>query len=306
MTARAAEVVTIVGPTASGKSALSLDVAQHLGGEIINADSMQVYRGMDIGTGKLALTERRGIPHHMLDVWDINEPANVADYQRTARECIAQIRSRGAVPILVGGSGLYVRAVLDDLQFPGTDAELRAGLLAELESLGAQALHERLRHVDPNAASAILPSNGRRIVRALEVIALTGTFTATLPQPRDAIASVTIGLEPDRAELDRRVNARVDLMWDAGFVDEVNALRERGLDDSPTARQALGYAQILSALQAGTDPDQAKEPTKVATRKFARRQMSWFRRDRATHWIAPHEADLTVQIARLWEQSRAS
>ncbi|NDB17840.1 MAG: tRNA (adenosine(37)-N6)-dimethylallyltransferase MiaA, partial [Actinobacteria bacterium] len=198
---RVAQVVTIVGPTASGKSALSLDVAEIIGGEVINADSMQVYRGMDVGTGKLSAAERRGIAHHLLDIWEIDAPANVAQYQRLARDRIADVLSRGAVPILVGGSGLYVRAVLDDLRFPGTDPELRARLLEELELLGPLALHERLREQDSDAAAAILPTNGRRIVRALEVVALTGAFAAALPEPRDVITSVTVGLDLPRDDL---------------------------------------------------------------------------------------------------------
>lgn len=304
---RAPRVITLVGPTASGKTSLSLDLAELIGGEVINADSMQVYRGMDIGTAKVPLSQRRGIAHHLIDLWEIDVPANVAEYQGLARACIDEIAARGRVPIIVGGSGLYVRAILDDLRFPGTDPELRASLLAELEQVGAVAMHARLAAVDAAAAAAILPTNSRRIVRALEVVELTGkAFTATLPAPNRVVPSLTVGLQLSRPELDARIDARVDRMWADGFVDEVRRLRLRGLATTPTARQALGYAQILAALEEGADPDTACQPTKAATRKFARRQMSWFLRDDATTWVDAVEPDAGTHIAALWEQSRVA
>src|SRR5215217_8983659 len=234
-------IVAVVGATASGKSELALDLAERLGGEIVNTDAMQVYRGMDIGTAKLPVAERRGIPHHLLDLLDVTEPATVAEFQRWARAAIADCRDRAVVPVLVGGSALYTRAILDEFEFPGTDPEVRARYDAALAELGAEALHHRLTEVDPNAAAAIIPTNGRRIVRALEVIEITGgPFVATLPPPVYADAdTVQVGVDIDRPTLDVRIAARVDRMWDAGFVDEVSALAERGLRDGLTANRAL-------------------------------------------------------------------
>ncbi|HST67577.1 MAG TPA: tRNA (adenosine(37)-N6)-dimethylallyltransferase MiaA [Mycobacteriales bacterium] len=273
-------LVALVGPTATGKTALAVELAQRLDGEIVNADSMQLYRGMDIGTAKPTAAERRGVPHHVLDLWDVTERANVADYQRTARAAVEDVLARGRTPLLVGGSGLYVRAVVDELEFPGTDPELRARLEAELAALGAPALHTRLSEVDPVAAQGILPSNGRRLVRALEVIELTGRpFAATLPAPVERYDTVQIGL--DRADLDARVDTRVDRMWAAGLVAEVRALEERGLRDGPTASRALGYQQVLAL----GDTAAARAETKRATRRFVRRQRSWFRRDPRVIWL---------------------
>jgi tRNA dimethylallyltransferase len=273
-------LITLVGPTATGKSALAVELAQRLGGEVVNADSMQLYRGLDIGTAKPTATEQQGVPHHLLDLWDVTERANVADYQRTARAAIDDVLARGRVPLLVGGSGLYVRAVVDELEFPGTDPDLRARLESELAALGAPALHMRLSEVDPVAAQGILPSNGRRLVRALEVIELTGRpFTATLPPPAERYDTVQIGL--DRADLDERVETRVDRMWAAGLVAEVRALEARGLRDGPTAGRALGYQQVLAL----GDTDAAQAETKRATRRFVRRQRSWFRRDPRVIWL---------------------
>jgi tRNA dimethylallyltransferase len=279
-------VVAVVGPTAAGKSALSLRLAQALGGEVINADSMQLYRGMDIGTAKLTEAERAGVPHHLLDIWPVTQAASVSEYQRLARQAIAAVRGRGAVPILVGGSGLYVRAALDKLEFPGTDAGLRARLEAELDRAGAAALHARLAGVDPAAAAAILPSNGRRIVRALEVLELSGRpFSATLPQYESVYPAVQIGVQLPRAELDQRVAQRVTRMWELGLVDEVRALAAAGLREGRTASRALGYAQVLRFLDgAGTEPEAAAQ-TVQATRKFIRRQESWFRRDPRIRWL---------------------
>src|SRR6201986_1075014 len=252
-------VIAVVGPTAAGKSGLAVELALALDGEVINADSMQVYRGMDIGTAKLTLAKRRGVPHHLLDVWDVRQPANVADYQRLARAAIADVTARGKVPILAGGSGLYVRAALNDLTFPGTDPAVRDRLESELERDGAAALHTRLAALDPAAAQAILPSNGRRIVRALEVIELTGRpFTATLPDYTASRPAVQLGLRPARDELDRRIDTRVDQMWAAGFEDEVRRLEQAGLREGRTASRALGYPQLLRHPTGEWPLDQAR------------------------------------------------
>ena len=246
---RPPRAVAVVGPTAAGKSALSLRLAEAAGGEIINADSMQLYRGMDIGTAKLTLAERGGVPHHLLDIWDVTQAASVSQYQQLARAAIADIHARGRVPILVGGSGLYVRAALDKLEFPGTDPDLRADLEDELARAGAPALHARLASADPAAAAAILPSNGRRIVRALEVLQLSGRpFSATLPQYESVYDAVQIGVQLPRAELDRRIGDRVTRMWELGLVDEVRQLAAAGLREGRTASRALGYAQVLRFL----------------------------------------------------------
>ncbi|HWS33308.1 MAG TPA: tRNA (adenosine(37)-N6)-dimethylallyltransferase MiaA [Actinoplanes sp.] len=277
-------VVTVVGPTAAGKSALSIALARELGGEVVNADSMQLYRGMDIGTAKLTEAERDGVPHHLLDIWDVTEPAAVAEYQRLARAAIDDIFARGGVPLLVGGSGLYIRAVLEDFEFPGTDPEIRARLEAELAETGSGVLHARLADRDPEAAAKILPSNGRRIVRALEVIELTGQpFTASLPDPRPVYESVQLGVDRDTAELDERIALRVDLMWAAGLIGEVRGLA--GIRDGRTASRALGYQQALAQIDGELTEEQAKADTVQGTRRFVRRQRSWFRRDPAVHWL---------------------
>ncbi|MFL6130031.1 MAG: tRNA (adenosine(37)-N6)-dimethylallyltransferase MiaA [Mycobacteriales bacterium] len=284
-------LVAVVGPTATGKSGLAVALAERLGGEVVNADSMQLYRGMDIGTAKPGPAERRRVPHHLLDVWDVTERASVAEYQRLARAAIDTVLDRGRVPLLVGGSGLYVRAVLDDLDFPGTDPELRARLEAELAAAGPATLHARLSQVDPEAARGILPSNGRRLVRALEVVELTGRpFAATLPTPAAGYGAVQVGL--DRSDLDGRVRSRVDRMWAAGFVGEVRRLAARGLRDGPTASRALGYRQVLASLDGRYDEATAHAETVRATRRFARRQRSWFRRDPRVEWLDAARPDL--------------
>ncbi|WP_433479607.1 tRNA (adenosine(37)-N6)-dimethylallyltransferase MiaA [Spirillospora sp. CA-142024] len=287
-------MIAVVGATAAGKSDLAVELAIRLGGEAVNADSMQLYRGMDIGTAKLTADEMRGVPHHLLDIWDVTATASVAEYQRLSAEVIAGIRGRGRTPVLVGGSGLYVRAALDHLEFPGTDPAVRARLEAELSEAGPDALHERLRGLDPAAAEAILPSNGRRIVRALEVIEISGRpFTATLPEHRyryDAV--VQIGLSVPRAELDERIALRVRRMWDAGLVDEVRGLEKRGLREGLTAGRALGYAQVLRFLAGESTEDEAREDTVRTTRRFARRQESWFRRDPRVRWLPYDDPDL--------------
>jgi len=286
MAADVTRVVAVVGPTAAGKSALAVRLALELGGEVINADSMQLYRGMDIGTAKLTADERRGVPHYLLDVWDVRQTANVADYQRLAGAVIEDITVRGRVPILVGGSGLYIRAALGDLNFPGTDPATRERLEAELAAEGPAALHARLYALDPAAAASILPSNGRRIVRALEVIELSGgPFIATLPVYEASRPAVQIGVRVSRAELDRRIAARVGQMWAAGFEQEVRALARAGLRDGRTASRALGYAQMLRHLAGEWTLEQAREETVRATKRFARRQESWFRRDPRITWL---------------------
>ncbi len=290
-------VVAVVGPTASGKSDLGVALAQALRGEVVNADSMQLYRGMDVGTAKLTAAERHGVPHHLLDVWDVTETASVADYQRRARAIVDGLRGSGRTPLLVGGSGLYVRAVLDHLEFPGTDAAVRARLEAELAEVGPGELHRRLAEVDPAAAVAILPTNGRRIVRALEVIEITGDrFTATLPEEREFYPSVRIGLDVPRPVLDARIDERVERMWAGGLVAEVRRLVDAGLREGVTASRALGYAQVLRLLDGELTEEQALEETQRATRRFARRQDTWFRRDARIVWL-PYDADDLLERA---------
>ncbi len=291
----------VVGPTATGKSDLGVRLALELDGEVVNADAMQLYRGMDVGTAKVTAEERRGVPHHMLDVLDVTETASVAAYQRHTRALVDELLAAGRTPVLVGGSGLYVQAVLDDLRFPGTDEAIRLRLEAELASSGPAALHERLARVDPAAALAILPGNGRRIVRALEVVELTGEpFSANLPVPGpprwDALI---VGVDRDAAELDRRVDERVRRMFAAGLVDEVGALAERGLREGRTASRALGYQQVLAALDGDGDLAAAEEETARATRRFVRRQRSWFRRDRRTTWFDGGAPRLVEEVLAL-------
>jgi len=295
VTAPAPAVVAVVGATATGKSDLAVELALRLGGEVVNADSMQLYRGMDVGTAKLTPAERRGVPHHLLDVWDVRAAANVADYQGLVRRTLHDLASRGRPAVLAGGSGLYVRAALDDLAFPGTDDGVRAGLERDLAEHGPAALHARLQQVDPAAAAAILPSNGRRVVRALEVVEITGRpFTASLPEPGVyAVPAVQLGLALDRPELDRRIEARVDRMWEGGLVDEVRRLAEDGLREGRTASRALGYAQVLRHLEGEWSEERARDETVRATRRFARRQESWFRRDPRVVWLDAGSPDLT-------------
>ncbi|MFZ4180130.1 tRNA (adenosine(37)-N6)-dimethylallyltransferase MiaA [Streptomyces sp. R02] len=289
----APRVIAVVGPTAAGKSDLGVFLAQRLGGEVVNADSMQLYRGMDIGTAKLTPEERGGVPHHLLDVWDVTETASVAEYQRMARERIDALLAEGRWPVLVGGSGLYVRGAVDNLEFPGTDPEVRARLEEELALRGPGALHARLAAADPDAAGAILPSNGRRIVRALEVIEITGRpFTANLPGHDSVYDTLQIGVDVARPELDERIARRVDRMWEAGLVEEVRALEAQGLREGRTASRALGYQQVLAALAGACTEEEARAETVRATKRFARRQDSWFRRDPRVHWLSGAAADL--------------
>jgi tRNA dimethylallyltransferase len=284
-------VIAIVGPTAAGKSALSIALAHALDGEIINCDSMQFYRGMDIGTAKLTPAERDGVPHHLLDIWPVTRTASVAVFQKLAREAIDDVRARGRTPLLVGGTGLYLRAVLEDFAFPGTDERVRERLEGELAERGPQALHERLTAVDPRAAARILPTNGRRIVRALEVIEITGgPFVAELPKPIPLYANIQLAV--DRDDLDARVEQRVEQMWKAGLVDEVRSLIPLGLRDGLTASRALGYQQVLEFLDGRCTEQEAFAATVAGTRKFVRRQRKWFRRDPAVVWLDGAADDL--------------
>ena len=287
----AAALIAVVGATATGKSDLAIELALRLGGEVVNVDSMQLYRGMDIGTAKLPVDERRGVPHHLLDIWDVTETASVAWYQRLADEVIRDIQARGKVPVLAGGSGLYVRAALGDLDFPGTDEAVRERLEAELAAAGPGPLYDRLTALDPVAAAAILPSNGRRIVRALEVIEISGQpFSATMPSydsgAGQARPAIQVGIRMLRPELDRRIEARVDRMFTQGLEHEVRELADsHGLRDGRTASRALGYQQVLRYLDGDWTLERARDETVRATRRFARRQESWFRRDPRVTWV---------------------
>ncbi len=286
-------IVAVVGATAAGKTGLSLDLAERLGGEVVNTDAMQVYRGMDVGTAKLPVAERRGIAHHLLDTREPTEAVSVATFQAEARAVVAALRDRGVVPVLVGGSALYTRAVLDRFEFPGTDPALRGRLEGELAELGVAALHARLAGVDPEAAARILPDNARRIVRALEVVELTGrSFTASLPgleyaDPR----TVQVGVAIDRPTLDARIAARVRQMYDAGLVEEVARLGPLG----PTAASAIGYREAAAHLAGELTREEAVERTTVATRRFARRQESWWRKDDRIAWVDHDDPDRVVR-----------
>ena len=299
-------VLVVNGVTASGKTAVAVDVARRLQdtgtpAEVVNADSMLVYRGMDIGTAKPTLTERGGIVHHLIDIMDVTQTASVAVFQGLARAAIADCRARGVVPIVAGGSALYMRAILDQFSFPATDAQVRARLEAELAEVGPEALHERLRELAPQVAVGILPGNGRRVVRALEVIELTGSFTATLPEGSYEIDGVEqFGLALDRQVMDSRIEQRVDSMWGQGFVDEVRRLVPLGLREGRTASRALGYRQILQYLDGEWSQDEARAATVAGTRRFARKQLGWFRRDPRITWLAagPDAAGEIASVAR--------
>ncbi len=286
-------VVAVVGPTATGKSDLGLALARALDGEVVNADAMQLYRGMDIGTAKLTPAERRGVPHHQLDVLEVTEDASVARYQLEARADLAAIAARGRRPVVVGGSGLYVRALLDRLEFPGTDAAVRARLEERAEQHGTRHLHDELARLDPAAAIAIGPANTRRIVRALEVIEITGRpYTANLPEQVYEVPAVQIGLDCDRAVLDARVEARVDRMWDEGLVEETLALALAAHGMSRTAARAVGYAEVLAMVRGELDEAAARDQVVASTRRLARKQMTWFGRDPRIHWLDAQDDDL--------------
>ena len=291
-------VIAVVGPTGSGKSDLSVSLALELGGEVINADSMQFYRGMDIGTAKITLAERRGVPHHLLDILDVTEEASVSDFQQQARELIAGIHARGKRAILAGGSGLYVRAALDVLEFPGTDPAIRRRLEAELEAGGPAPMRARLEAVDPVSAGRL--GDARRIIRALEVFELTGRpFSSFMPTREYFQPAVQIGLEVDREQLRDRLARRVHAMVDSGLLDEVRRLDAAGLRLGRTAPRALGYAQFLKVLDGESDPATAAEETIVATRQFARRQLTWFRADPRIRWLDWQDPGLLAKAAAL-------
>jgi tRNA dimethylallyltransferase len=288
-------VIVIVGTTAVGKTDLSLEVAKAFNAEIINADSMQLYKGMDIGTAKLPVDQRQGITHHMLDVLDVTTTASVSDYQKSARPIIQSLAAQGKRSVVVGGSGLFIQGLLEDMQFPEVDHALRDELQRQADELGAAAMYQKLVEADPAAAANVAPENTRRVIRALEVIELTGSAPITeLKELPEVIPSIRIGLRRDRSELDPRIEKRVELMWEQGFVEEVEQLEKVGLRDGVTARKALGYAQILDYLAGELTLAQAKEQTIFATRRYARRQDSWFNRDAKIHWLDASTADLST------------
>ncbi|NDV05048.1 tRNA (adenosine(37)-N6)-dimethylallyltransferase MiaA [Rhodococcus sp. IEGM 248] len=298
--------IAVVGPTATGKSDLALDLAERLDGEIVNIDAMQLYRGMDIGTAKLAPAERRGIPHHQLDVLDVTETATVANYQQAAVRDVEAIAARGAVPVIVGGSMMYVQSLLDEWSFPATDASVRARWEAVLAEKGVAAVHAELGRVDPDAAASILPTDGRRLVRALEVVEITGKpFAASAPrigEPR--WGTHIVGVDRDTAELDDRIRLRTRLMFERGLVDEVRGLIDVGLREGVTAPRAIGYAQVLAWLDGEYDLDEAQERTFIGTRRYVRRQRSWFRRDTRIHWVDGSDPDLADTTIRTLGETR--
>lgn len=282
-------LIFIVGATATGKSALAIEIAKQLRGEIVNADSMQLYKGMNIGTAKLSIAERDGIPHHLIDTLEVTEDASVARYQEQARSCIDNLLERNVPTVVVGGTGLYVKAILDDLNFPETNLEIREKIQKESEAIGAIALHRRLEKLDPAAAAAIPKENVRRVIRALEVIEITGKpFTANLPRGQSSRypKAKQFGLSLNRDNLREIIDQRVEKMWHAGFVDEVRNLLSHGLREGKTARAAIGYSQIIKFIDGEISEDEAREDTKRATRQYARRQETWFSRDARITWLA--------------------
>ena len=281
-------LIVICGATATGKSDLAVALAEELRGHVINADSMQLYKGMDIGTAKLTIQERRGIPHHLIDVLPVNQEASVAQYQIDARSIIDQLLEENIPAIVVGGTGLYIKAILDDLNFPDTDPEVREKIARQAEELGVDVMHERLAKLDPAAAAAIPKENVRRVVRALEVIELTGRpYTANLPRVGSTKypQAQQFGLVMERETLHERIDLRVERMWERGLVREVRDLMGDGLLEARTAQAALGYAQIIKFAQGELSEDEAKEETKRATRQYARRQETWFSRDERITWV---------------------
>ena len=300
------KLIAVVGPTGTGKSDLALHLAEQLvtrgaKAEIVNADSMQLYRGMDIGTAKLSPTERRGIAHHLLDVLTPRDESTAAEYQKKARPQIQEIQANGSVPILVGGSMLYVAAVLNNFDFPGRDEQLRASLESDLDLMGSRKLHQRLEQLDAQAASRIDPANGRRVVRALEIVISTGEpFAAALPeQPESWQPVLEIGLNSERANLTQRLADRVSKMWHKGLVDEAESLIPHGLRDGKTASRAIGYAQALGQLDGVLTEDEAKAETTMLTQRYARRQMSWFRRDERIQWLDYQDPDYLAKATEL-------
>ena len=296
------KVIVICGATATGKSDIALDIAEQIGAEIINADSMQLYTGMDIGTAKLSVGQRRGIPHHLLDVLSVKQDSTVAWYQQLAREQIIEIHSRNQHAVLVGGTGLYIKAVLDDLNFPDTNPEVRTRLESEAEEYGADSLFTRLQELDPAAALAIDRANTRRIIRALEVIEITGKpFTANLPREDSSRFpdALQFGLVMEREHLRERIDLRVEKMWEQGFVEEVDALIADGILEGSTAQRALGYSALLAMRAGDMTEEEAKEETKRSTRQYARRQETWFSRDARIQWIAPHQPRLETIMQKI-------
>ena len=296
------KVIVICGATATGKSDIALDVAEQIGAEIINADSMQLYAGMDIGTAKLSVAQRRGIPHHLLDVLSVKQDSTVAWYQQLAREQISEIHSRNQHVVLVGGTGLYIKSVLDDLNFPDTNPEVRTRLESEAEEYGADSLFARLQELDPAAALAIDRANTRRVIRALEVIEITGKpFTANLPREDSSRFpdALQFGLVMEREHLRERIDLRVEKMWEQGFVAEVDALIADGILEGSTAQRALGYSALLAMRAGEMTEEEAKEETKRSTRQYARRQETWFSRDARIQWIAPHQPRLETIMQKI-------
>lgn len=302
--------LAVVGPTGTGKSALALNLVQHLDSrgvkaEIINADAMQFYKGMDVGTAKLPLHDRRGIQHHLLDWLEVNQESTAANYQQRAREVIASLLSGGVLPILVGGSMLYLAAVLNTFEFPGRDVNLRAQLEQDLIDLGPQVMHSKLTELDPKAASRIEPNNGRRIVRALEIVMVTGEpFAASLPdQFVSYLPSLQIGLNSERSHLVQKLALRVEGMWKNGIVQEAESLIPKGIRDSKTASQAIGYSQSLRQLDGEISQEEAIAETTMLTQRYARRQMSWFRRDPRIQWFDYQDSDLEKNVLQLLDSS---
>ena len=283
-------LIVICGATATGKSDLAVTLAQQIDAEIINADSMQLYKGMDIGTAKITMDERKGITHHMMDLLDVSQDANVAWYQEKARAVISEIHGRKRDAIIVGGPGLYIKAILDELNFPDTDPVVRAELELEFATKGIAPLFERLEKLDPAAALAIDKANSRRVIRALEVIKITGKpFTANLPREESSRYPFAqqFGLVMDRDTLSERISTRVDRMWEQGLVQEAHTLLQAGIMQGTTAQRALGYAQVIAQIEGKVSQEEAQEETKRATRQYARRQETWFSRDDRITWISP-------------------
>jgi tRNA dimethylallyltransferase len=297
-----AHLIIICGPTATGKSDLAVELALALGGEIINADSMQLYTGMDIGTAKLPLEQRKGIPHHLLDILSVREDASVAAYQKIARQKIDQIRSEGKSAIVVGGTGLYIKSIIDEMNFPDTDPAIRARLESEAEEFGSAALFSKLQELDPEAASKIEPANTRRVIRALEVIEATGQpFSANLPSDTSVLYpdAFHFGLSLDRELLASRIDFRVHRMWEAGLTQEVVSLLKEGLREGSTACRAIGYSQAMAHLDGEMSGEEAIASTITATRQYVRRQETWFKRDQRIQWIAPEQSPLEAILDKL-------
>jgi tRNA dimethylallyltransferase len=296
------KVVVICGATATGKSDIAIEVAKEIGAEIINADSMQLYKGMDIGTAKLSLDERQGVPHHLLDILSVKEDSTVAWYQELARRTISEIHARNKHAVIVGGTGLYIKAILDDLNFPDTDPVIRARLESEALELGTDSLFARLQVEDPAAALAIDRANTRRVIRALEVIEITGKpFTANLPREDSSRYpdAMQFGLVMEREHLRERIDHRVDRMWDKGFVAEVDKLIEDGILEGATAQRAIGYSSLIAMRSGSMTEEEVKEETKRATRQYARRQETWFSRDARITWVAPHQPRLETILQKI-------